>query len=83
MPKSHSFADEDKKLAQELDQVDHGELKTNEPVNRAYKMPPLSLLDPIKSTDQSADRDLIKKIRRSCNLRLRVLASKLSLKRLF
>ena len=61
LPKSHSFADEDKKLAQELDQVDHGELKTNEPVNRAYKMPPLSLLDPIKSTDQSADRDLIKK----------------------
>lgn len=61
LPKSHSFADEDKKLAQELGQVDHGELKTNEPVNKAYKMPPLSLLDPIKSTDQSADRDLIKK----------------------
>lgn len=61
LPKSHSFADEDKKLKQELGQVDHGELKTNEPVNKAYKMPPLSLLDPIKSTDQSADRDLIKK----------------------
>ena len=61
LPKSHSFADEDKKLEQELGQVDHGELKTNEPVNKAYKMPPLSLLDPIKSTDQSADRDLIKK----------------------
>lgn len=61
LPKSHSFADEDKKLELELGQVDHGELKTNEPVNKAYKMPPLSLLDPIKSTDQSADRDLIKK----------------------
>ncbi|GAA0037697.1 FtsK/SpoIIIE family DNA translocase [Lactobacillus amylovorus] len=61
LPKSHSFADEDKKLEQELGQVDHGELKTNELVNKAYKMPPLSLLDPIKSTDQSADRDLIKK----------------------
>ena len=61
LPKSHSFADEDKKLEQELGQVDHGELKTNEPVNKAYKMPLLSLLDPIKSTDQSADRDLIKK----------------------
>lgn len=61
LPKSHSFADEDKKLEQELGQVDHGKLKTNEPVNKAYKMPPLSLLDPIKSTDQSADRDLIKK----------------------
>lgn len=61
LSKSHSFADEDKKLEQELGQVDHGELKTNEPVNKAYKMPPLSLLDPIKSTDQSADRDLIKK----------------------
>lgn len=61
LPKYHSFADEDKKLEQELGQVDHGELKTNEPVNKAYKMPPLSLLDPIKSTDQSADRDLIKK----------------------
>lgn len=62
LPKSHSFAEEDQKLQQELGQVDHGELKTETtPVNKAYKMPPLSLLDPIKSTDQSADRDLIKK----------------------
>lgn len=62
LPKSHSFAEEDQKLQQELGQVDHGELKTETtPVNMAYKMPPLSLLDPIKSTDQSADRDLIKK----------------------
>lgn len=61
LPKSHSFEEQDQKLEQELGQVDHGELKTDTPVNKAYKMPPLSLLDPIKSTDQSADRDLIKK----------------------
>ena len=61
LPKSHSFAEDDQKLKQELADVDHGELKTDAPVNKAYKMPPLSLLDPIKSTDQSTDRDLIKK----------------------
>lgn len=61
LPKSHSFADEDQKLKQKLEPVDHGELKTESTVNKAYKLPPLSLLDPIKSTDQSADRDLIKK----------------------
>lgn len=61
LPKSHSFAEEDQKLQQELGEVDHGELKTETAVNKAYKLPPLSLLDPIKSTDQSADRDLIKK----------------------
>lgn len=61
LPKSHSFVEEDQKLEQELSQVDHGELKTNTPVNKAYKLPPLNLLDPIKSTDQSTDRDLIKK----------------------
>lgn len=61
LPKSHSFADDDRKLTQELGNVDHGELKTDAEINKSYKMPPLSLLDPIKSTDQSADRDLIKK----------------------
>ena len=61
LPKSHSFAQEDQKLVQELANVDHGELKTDIIVNKSYKKPPLSLLDPIKSTDQSTDRDLIKK----------------------
>ena len=61
LPKSHSFAQEDQKLVQELANVDHGELKTDTIVNKSYKKPPLSLLDPIKSTDQSTDRDLIKK----------------------
>ena len=61
LPKSHSFAQEDQKLVQELANVDHGELKTATIVNKSYKKPPLSLLDPIKSTDQSTDRDLIKK----------------------
>ena len=61
LPKSHSFVQEDQKLVQELANVDHGELKTDTIVNKSYKKPPLSLLDPIKSTDQSTDRDLIKK----------------------
>lgn len=61
LPKSHSFAEDDQKLKRELADVDHGELKTDVAVNKAYKKPPLSLLDPIKSTDQSTDRDLIKK----------------------
>ena len=61
LPKSHSFAQEDQKLVQELANVDHGELKTDTIVNKSYKKPPLSLLDSIKSTDQSTDRDLIKK----------------------
>lgn len=61
LPKSRSFVDEDQKLKQELDQVDHGEVKDQRPINKTYKLPPLNLLDPIKSTDQSADRDLIKK----------------------
>lgn len=61
LPKSYSFAQEDQKLVQELANVDHGELKTDTVVNKSYKKPPLNLLDPIKSTDQSTDRDLIKK----------------------
>lgn len=61
LPKSHSFAQEDQKLMQDLANVDHGELKTDVAINKTYKRPPLNLLDPIKSTDQSADRNLIKK----------------------
>lgn len=61
LPKSHSFADEDKKMVQELADVDHGELKTENKPSPTYKKPPLSLLDPIKSTDQSTDKQLIQK----------------------
>lgn len=76
LPKSHSFAEDDQKLKRELADVDHGELKTDVAVNKAYKKPPLSLLDPIKSTDQSTDRDLIKKILKSCNQHLKALVLK-------
>lgn len=61
LPKSHSFADEDKKMVQELADVDHGELKIDNKPSPSYKKPPLSLLDPIKSTDQSTDKQLIQK----------------------
>lgn len=60
LPKSHSFADEDNKIKQELEGVDHGEIKPTK-VNPTYKKPPLTLLDPIKSTDQSTDKQLIQK----------------------
>ncbi|TSO26002.1 DNA translocase FtsK [Lactobacillus sp. LL6] len=62
LPKSHAFEDEDKKLKQNLSQVKHDSTKTSAPIiNPTYKKPPLTLLDPIKNMDQSADRDLIKK----------------------
>lgn len=61
LPKSHHEAEEDRKVVQELGDVDHGELKTDSKPNLSYKKPPLSLLDPIKNTDQSADKQLIKK----------------------
>lgn len=61
LPKSHAFADEDRKVIQELSDVDHGELKLDTKVNTHYKKPPLTLLDPIKNTDQSDDRQLIQK----------------------
>lgn len=61
LPKSHSFADEDQKMKQELDDVDHGELKVETKVNQHYRKPPLSLLDPIKNADQSTDKQLIQK----------------------
>lgn len=60
-PKSHSFADDDQKMMQELGSVDHGELKTDTKINPSYKKPPLSLLDPIKNADQSTDKQLIQK----------------------
>ncbi|KRL91579.1 DNA translocase FtsK [Lactobacillus kalixensis] len=61
LPKSHSFDDEDRKVVQELSNVDHGELKLETKVNKHYKNPPLSLLQPIKNTDQSTDKELIQK----------------------
>ncbi|ARD06997.1 cell division protein FtsK [Lactobacillus amylolyticus] len=61
LPKSHSFADDDQKMMQELGSVDHGELKTDTKINPSYKKPPLSLLDPIKNADQSTDKQLIQK----------------------
>lgn len=63
LPKSHAFADEDNKLKQELSSVDHGDhaVESAPKANPSYKKPPLTLLDPIKNTDQSADKDLIKK----------------------
>ncbi|WEV37529.1 DNA translocase FtsK [Lactobacillus sp. ESL0677] len=60
LPKSHSFADEDKKMLQELADVDHGELKTQQKTNPQYRKPPLSLLNPVKNTDQSSDKALIR-----------------------
>ncbi|WEV39123.1 DNA translocase FtsK [Lactobacillus sp. ESL0680] len=62
LPKSHSFADQDKKMLQELADVDHGELETKqkqEP-NPKYRKPPLSLLDTVKNADQSSDKTLIR-----------------------
>ncbi|BDR60227.1 DNA translocase FtsK [Lactobacillus xylocopicola] len=61
LPKSHSFADEDKALQQELAGIDHGELKQTTAVNPQYQKPPLSLLDPAQNTDQSMDKALVRK----------------------
>lgn len=61
LPKAHSFADEDRKLEQDLGSVDHGELQTGTKTNPSYKKPPVTLLDPVKNIDQSADKALIKK----------------------
>ena len=61
LPKSHSFVEEDQKLKAELENVDHGELKMDSTSNPQYQLPPLNLLDPIKNTDQSTDKELIQK----------------------
>lgn len=61
LPKSHSFSDEDRKMELELGSVDHGEFKQDQKVNPEYKKPPLTLLDPIKNTDQSTDKALVRK----------------------
>ena len=61
LPKAHNYSDEDKKVLQELENVDHGELNTEAKINLHYKKPPLTLLDPIKNADQSTDKELINK----------------------
>ncbi|QJD73238.1 DNA translocase FtsK [Lactobacillus acetotolerans] len=61
LPKAHSFADEDRKLEQDLGSVDRGELQTETKTNPSYKKPPVTLLDPVKNIDQSADKAFIKK----------------------
>ncbi|QNQ80736.1 DNA translocase FtsK [Lactobacillus sp. PV034] len=62
LPKSHSFADEDNKIRQELSGVDHGDFDTKLAVNNHnenYVLPPLDLLAPIQNVDQSQDKKLI------------------------
>ena len=61
LPKSHSFAEEDRKIKQELGSIDHGELKQDQKVSPDYQKPPIALLDSIKNIDQSTDKALIRK----------------------
>ena len=64
LPISHSYAEEDQKMKQELQDVDHGDLETKQHAqtkNANYKKPPINLLAPIKSVDQSQDKSLIQK----------------------
>ena len=64
LPISHSYAKEDQKMKQELQDVDHGDLETKQHAqtkNANYQKPPINLLAPIKSVDQSQDKSLIQK----------------------
>ena len=64
LPISHSYAEEDQKMKQELQDVDHGDLGTKQHAqtkNANYQKPPINLLAPIKSVDQSQDKSLIQK----------------------
>lgn len=64
LPISHSYAEEDQKMKQELQDVDHGDLETKQHAqtkNANYQKPPINLLTPIKSVDQSQDKSLIQK----------------------
>ncbi|EEQ26075.1 FtsK/SpoIIIE family DNA translocase [Lactobacillus gasseri] len=64
LPISHSYAEEDQKMKQELQDVDHGDLETKrhaQTKNANYQKPPINLLAPIKSVDQSQDKSLIQK----------------------
>ena len=64
LPASHSYAEEDQKMKQELQDVDHGDLETKQTAqskNPNYKKPPINLLSPIKNVDKSQDKALIQK----------------------
>ena len=64
LPISHSYAEEDQKMKQELQDVDHGDLETKQHAqtkNANYQKPPINLLAPMKSVDQSQDKSLIQK----------------------
>lgn len=64
LPISHSYAEEDQKMEQELQNVDHGDLETKQGTQTKtanYKKPPINLLAPIKNVDQSQDKALIQK----------------------
>ena len=64
LPASHSYAEEDQKMKQELQDVNHGDLETKQTAqskNPNYKKPPINLLSPIKNVDQSQDKALIQK----------------------
>lgn len=64
LPISHSYAEEDQNMKQELQNVDHGDLETKQGTqtkNANYKKPPINLLASIKNVDQSQDKALIQK----------------------
>lgn len=61
LPKSHAHLDEDNKMIQEAAPIEHEPLAAHTEINKNYKLPPLSLLDPIKDSDQSIDEAQIKK----------------------
>lgn len=76
LPISHSYAEEDQKMKQELQNVDHGDLETKQGTqtkNANYKKPPINLLAPIKNVDQSQDKALIQKTQKFWSLLLRAL----------
>lgn len=61
LPKLHSFADEDAKMNQELGSVSHGEFEQDSDSKVEYQKPPITLLDPVKNVDQTADKASIRK----------------------
>lgn len=64
LPASHSYAEEDQKMKQELQDINHGDFEakqTTQSKNSNYKKPPINLLSPIKNVDQSQDKALIQK----------------------
>ncbi len=64
LPASHSYAEEDQKIKQELQDINHGDFEikqTTQSKNFNYKKPPINLLSPIKNVDQSQDKALIQK----------------------